>query len=478
MPTSDTPGVHPRGTGVVAVVGAGFSGVMAALHLLRRPDAPGVMLFDRRTPFARGAAYASANPDHVLNVRAGNMSAWPDAPGHFVQWLAQARHEPPRDDMFATRGDYGRYLQDLLAREAECASAAGRLVVVPDEVVDAVRDGNGWRIELGVGRRCRVDALVLALGNPPPVTPAGVAPDLAASGLYVADPWSWQGVAADTPSQDPVLLIGTGLTMVDVALACHRTEPDRPLVALSRRGLRPNAHEGPPPQDLPVPPVVSTPSEIAGWLRRTAREIGWRAAVDSLRPATPAIWGHWSLAERARFLRHARPYWDVHRHRLAPRIAERIEALVASGRLSIRAGQLQALERSGDGVAARWIPRGRRTVHRQGFARVINCTGPATDIATLRDPLLVSLRDQGHVRADALKLGLDALADGRLVGRDGSATPGLFGLGQIVRGALWEVIAVPDIRMQAPVLAERVARTVADALGADRRAVQLESRAL
>jgi uncharacterized NAD(P)/FAD-binding protein YdhS len=445
------------------VVGAGFSGVMAALHILRRPDAPGVMLFDRRTPFARGAAYSSANPDHVLNVRAGNMSAWPDDPGHFVQWLSEARQEPPRDDMFATRGDYGRYLQGLLAREAECASAAGRLVVVPDEVVDAVRDGDGWRIELGVGRCWRVNALVLALGNPPPVTPTCVAPELATSGLYVADPWSWQGVAADTPSDDPVLLIGTGLTMVDVALACHRTEPDRPLVALSRHGLRPKAHEGPPPQDLPVPPAGQSPSALAGWLRRTAREIGWRAAVDSLRPATQAIWGHWSLAERSRFLRHARPYWDVHRHRLAPRIAARIEALVASGQLSIRPGRLQALERSGDRVTAQWAPRGQRTVQRQDFARVINCTGPAADITTLRDPLLVRLRDQGHVRADALRLGLDALADGRLVGREGAATPGLFGLGPIVRGALWEVVAVPDIRMQAPVLAQRVARTVAEA---------------
>ena len=454
--------------GVVAIVGAGFSGVMAALHLLKHPNGPKVMLFDRRTPFARGAAYSTGNPDHVLNVRAGNMSAWPDAPRHFVEWLAADTGAPPREDMFATRGDYGRYLQGLLAGEAERAAAAGRLVIVPDEVVDAVRDDGGWRIELGVGRFRHADALVLAIGNPPPSTPVEAAPALARAGLYVADPWREPPLPPECAGDAPILLIGTGLTMVDVALACDAREPGRRLAALSRRGLKPNAHEGPPPQDLPTPPAGLSPVGLSRWLRLTARDIGWRAAVDSVRSTTQDIWGEWSSAHRSRFLRHARPYWDVHRHRLAPAISARLEGLLASGQLSIRAGRLRALEATGDGVEARWTPRGGGAERTERFAQAINCTGPATDLAELRDPLLERLRAQGFIRADALRLGLDATAEGALIGRDSAVVKGLFGLGPITRGALWEIVAVPDIRNQAPVLA----RSLIKALEAETYAVR------
>lgn len=440
----------------VAVVGAGFSGVMTALHLLRAPDGPRVMLFDRKIPFARGAAYSTGNPDHLLNVRAGNMSAWPDQPLHFANWLAKVRGTEPDPATFATRGDYGRYLQDLLAHAAEAASAVGRLVIVPDDVVDAVRDGQGWRIELGVGRHRHVNALVLAIGNSPPATPVGVDADLIASGLYVADPWSWNGEATDTDADAPILLIGTGLTMVDVALACSRAVPGRKLVALSRRGLQPNAHRGPPPQNLPRAPQGLSPLLLMQWLRRTAKDIGWRAAVDSLRPDTQSIWSRWSQRQRAQFQRHARPYWDVHRHRLAPVIAERIRDLTESGTLSIVAGRILSLTASAGEVVCRWAPRGVGAVHVQTFSRAVACTGPQTDLQDLRDPLLVSLRRQGLIRADAMKLGVDCTPTGRLIGESGDVTPGLYGLGPITRGALWEIVAVPDIRQQAPVIAAEV----------------------
>lgn len=119
-------------------------------------------------------------------------------------------------------------------------AAAGRLVVITDEVSDAVSEADGgWRIELGVDRRHRVDAIILALGNPPPAPPPCVDAELTASGRYVGDPWNWTPVAKDDDRPAPPLLIGTGLTMVDVALACARTEPDRPLIACPAAGSRP-----------------------------------------------------------------------------------------------------------------------------------------------------------------------------------------------------------------------------------------------
>lgn len=461
MPGQDSWMRPPDRRPTVAIIGAGFSGVMTALHLLERPDGPRVMLFDRRTPFARGVAYATGNPDHVLNVRAGNMSAWPDRPDHFMRWLAAARGTAPDAATFATRGEYGRYLQEVLAKVAGSASAAGRLVVAPDEIVGAVRQGDGWNIELGVGRRHQVDALALALGNPPPATPEAVDPDLISSGLYVCDPWSWNGQPPDSRADLPILIIGSGLTMVDVALACARAFRGHDVVALSRRGLRPNAHEGPPPKDLPSPPPGLSPARLSRWLRGAARERGWRAAVDSLRPSTQSVWGGWTHDERRRFLRHARPYWDVHRHRLAPAIAERVQVLTHSGQLTVRAGRIRRLTVVDGAVLCRWTPRGAHQDCEQAFSQVIACTGPTTDVAALRDPLLVSLREQGHIRADALRLGLDSTIEGRLIGADGTHTPRLFGLGPITRGALWEIVAVPDIRQQAPVVAAAVAKDLA-----------------
>src|SRR3989338_3576626 len=257
---------------VVAVVGAGFSGVMTALNILRTsPDAK-VILFEKRIPVGLGAAYATHNPGHRLNVRAGNMSAWPDDPGHFVRWLrARSFAMGPAD--FATRADYGRYLQSLVAEVAEGPSGAGRLVITPDEVVGIEPDGDGWRLQSAMGRHVRAHAVVLALGNPPPARPAGVDEAFASSSAYIADPWRWD---AEALPRGPVLLIGTGLTMVDVALSLNQAQPGRPMLALSRRGLAPLEHDGAPPTSLPAPPPVDlSPLQMFRWLKRAAREHGW-----------------------------------------------------------------------------------------------------------------------------------------------------------------------------------------------------------
>ena len=239
--------MQPAQAPVVAVVGAGFSGVMTALNILRAsPDAK-VVLFEKRVPVGLGAAYATHNPGHRLNVRAGNMSAWPDDPGHFVRWLrARSFALGPAD--FATREDYGRYLQSLVAEVAEGQSAAGRLVITPDEVVGIAPSGDGWRLQCAMGRSVDAHAVVLALGNPPPARPSGVDGAFASTSAYIADPWRWD---AEALPKGPVLLIGTGLTMVDVALSLNQAQPGRSMLALSRRGLAPLEHDGAPSTSLP-----------------------------------------------------------------------------------------------------------------------------------------------------------------------------------------------------------------------------------
>jgi uncharacterized NAD(P)/FAD-binding protein YdhS len=442
---------HPPAP-VIAVIGAGFSGVMTALNLLRRSPDVKVILFERRVPVGLGAAYATHNPLHRLNVRAGNMSAWPDERGHFVDWLtAEGLHLGAAD--FATRADYGRYIQSQVAEIAEGSAGAGRLVVTPDAVVGLEPGGDGWRLQCAMGRAVTVHAVVLALGNPPPARPPGIDDAFAATEDYVPDPWRWN---SETLPPGPVMLIGTGLTMVDVALSLDDAQRGRPIMALSRRGLLPLEHDRAPPSGghLDPPPPDMSPLEAMAWLRRAAAKHGWRTAIDSVRPATQALWRHWSVAEKQAFLRHARPFWEVHRHRLAPTVAARIRQMRATGQLHVAAGKIREIGKQPDGlVLAKWRGRGRRQNYVARAVAVINCTGPTGDVLASTDALLKDLLRRGLARPDPLRLGLDVDDDNRVRDVSGSAWPTLLAVGPATRGAFWEITAVPDIRGQAAAVA-------------------------
>ncbi len=443
----------------VVVVGAGFSGLLTALHLLRDADGPRVRLCERRPRFARGAAYSTSDAEHLLNVRAGNMSAFADTPDHFVRWLersAPARAPRAATGPFVSRGVYGSYLQALL-REAAEAAPAGRLILEADGVETVRPDGAGWRVRLDVGREFPADAVVLAVGNLPPRAPPGFTDAALVSHAYVADPWG--GSMDDVPAEGEAVLLGTGLTMVDAALRLARERPGLRLLALSRRGLLPRRHlaEGPPPLAR-SPPAGAGVRTLARQLRAAAGGADWRAVVDGLRPYVQETWRAWPLAERERFLRHMRPWWDVHRHRLAPAVASKLDHLKASGALATAAGRIERVDPVGGELEVVWSPRGSRERRRLRAAAVVNCTGPNGALAQVRDPLLRGLTEAGLVRADACRLGLDVDASGRLVGREGRANPTLLGVGPLTRGAFWEITSVPDIRVQAAACAASAVR--------------------
>ena len=434
----------------VAVIGGGFSGLMTAIHLLREPGGPCVRLIERRDVFARGAAYGVDQDDHLLNVRAGNMSAFPAQPDHFTSWLA-AKRPAAGSTSFVSRACYGDYLQDLL-REAT-RGEAGRLILDQDEAISVAVDEAGFSVGLAIGRQVRVQAVVVAVGNLPPTFPPGVDASVAQHPGYVADPWSSE--LQRLPRAGTAVLLGTGLTMVDVALRLERERPELRLLALSRRGLPPRRHlvEGPVPS--PWVPAMSAPAPVLREARRRAKDEEWRSVVDGLRPHVQALWGGWSEAERSRFLRHLRPWWDVHRHRIAPPVAFRLDHLISSGRLRIRRGRLARVTPAADMLDVMWTT---PTGEAKGLAAtaLVNCTGPTGDLARADDPLLRSLADDGLIRADAQRLGLDADPRGRLLDGFGRADRGLYGVGPVTRGALWEITSVPDIRVQAQTCAREI----------------------
>ena len=430
----------------VVVIGGGFSGLLTAIHLLEQDPHVVVRLVEKAERFGRGRAYSAANGQHLLNVRASNMSAFAARPDHFLDWLAA---RGGHGDGFVSRARYGEYLQGLLRKVIAEDACAGRLLLEQDDAV-GVDFGDGRpRVRLALGRQLSADAVVLAAGlGLPSSTAAASACERRGPPIYFADPWRIEPDAA--PAGD-ILLIGSGLTMVDVALALAR--PDRRFTVVSRHGLLPQTHGPATVAPLPEGPL-DTPRRVLAQLRNHAAQVGWRSAVDSLRPITPAIWRSWSLPERRRFLRHARAWWDVHRHRMAPRVAEQIAGLAQNGRLQLVAARLERLEPTDRGLSARLRRRGASVSEVRAFAAAVNCTGLSSDLSDA--PLFLDLATQGLLRSDPLNLGLDVDDHFRVLGAAGTATRGLFAVGPLTRAARWESVAVPDLRGQT----EEVARTV------------------
>jgi uncharacterized NAD(P)/FAD-binding protein YdhS len=446
---------------VVAVIGAGFSGLMTAMNLLRAPpDNLKVILIERRSTIGLGAAYATADPCHRLNVRAGNMSAWPDRPEDFVTWL-KAREILIGPDGFATRGEYGRYLQSLLLSQLPQAGASSRLSIVHAEITAIEAVGAGWTLTRTTGSAIMADAVILALGNARPHRPDAVDPELECSPAYIADPWRWDSRKL-LDGHGPILMLGTGLTMVDMALSLARVAPDRPMIALSRRGLTPRDHDGAAFQSLPAPPASSlSPVEALAWLREAAARHGWRTAVDAVRPVTQALWRNWTLKERAGFLRHARVLWDTHRHRLSPKVAERFAQMLADGSLRIIAGKLEhARLAHGGGLEVTWRPRGKLETEHLSADLMVNCTGPSMNIEQSSEPVIVDMISRGLIRADPLRMGLDIVDGYRVARADGRPEMTLLAVGPPTQGALWEISAVPDIRIQAAEVAAAALKAV------------------
>lgn len=430
----------------VAIIGGGFSGAMLAARLAES-GLPSTLI-DRTGHFGPGVAYSTLFDRHLLNVRSNRMSAIEGRPNDFVGWLEA--HHPRHADAhgFAPRRLYGLYLGDRLAA-AETAHP-GLIARIAAEAVAI----EGSTVRLSDGRRIEAAAVVLTTGNPAPNT-AGAS---GGAGRIIGDPWAPAALDRIGPDDD-VVIVGTGLTMVDMVLWLQAQGWRGKATALSRRGLTPRAHG--PDHDAPVAP---TPGLIAGPLsarlaegRRLAQQGGWRGVMEGLRPLTADLWAAADGVERARFLRHLRPWWDVHRHRLPPAIALTIEALETSGRLAVMAGRIARVHQTEEGVVVAWDPRGGGLRPPLQGGWLIDCSGPGHEPAgdTLVAPLLAS----GRARLESLGLGLDLDGEGRVLGADGAPDPGLFVLGPPARAAFWETTAVPDIRKRIERLATRLAAT-------------------
>ncbi|KES08702.1 lycopene cyclase [Streptomyces coelicolor] len=447
--------------GPVAIVGAGAAGALVALQLcetaVRRHTPLELLLIDPAPEAGRGTAYATRDPRHLLNVPAGDMSCYPDDPGHFVRWLC--RHGEPTVTAadFASRYRYGAYLADTLGRAVIAAQGTVRVRRLRSRVVDCHWSGGLARLQLADGTAVDAAGVVLATG-PTPSSPASLPSALRAGDRFIADPWAPGALdaPADEGRRDDVLLIGTGLTAVDVALRLGRF--GRTVYAVSRNGRLPEAHAvsplpaaacTEPLRDLPLPELRATIHRHIGRVMRAQGD--WRPALDGLRPHTAEVWASLTAEERAEFLRRDGSLWNTHRHRMPPATAESVHRMRRTRRLRTGRGRITDVRTLPDGALSVSFTDGREL--RVGW--VVDCTGPGLLLADTPDPLWRTLLRRGEAVPGPLGIGVST-AGGRLRGRDGRTSRAMWTLGSPRRGELWETTAIPEIRAQAVAVAEAV----------------------
>lgn len=450
----------------LVIIGAGFSGAVTAAQFLRRsPSDVRVVLINRSGTMARGLAYGTNSPLHLLNVPAGNMSADVDDPEDFLRFC-QARDPACTASSFIPRKIYGEYLTSVLD-DAEKHCAKG---VTLERIVAEVRSlqprQSGAVVELANGQFIIADQVVLAFGNFSPLDPPGFCSSMGVD-RYQADPWA--GVSRKSADLNhPVLLVGSGLTALDVSLGLLQSGHQGPIHMVSRRGLRPLPHRSKRtaeevPADFASRLLRLTPSVRAyvqllrGAIKASERSgLDWRDWVAALRPVTAQLWERLPIAERRRFLRHLQPYWDVHRHRVAPAAYQRFEEALASGQIRFLAGRIKSVTVGLDHLHVGIQTRDEQRLEELEVEQVINCTGPTTNLYRVNDPLIQQLCADGLIQVDALGLGL--CVDGELAVKNtaGASSSWLHYVGPMLKADYWEATAVPELRQYSKNLAVKL----------------------
>jgi uncharacterized NAD(P)/FAD-binding protein YdhS len=432
----------------IAIVGGGVSGSLTAYHLIRNHASARIVLIDPRTELGLGLAYSTPSYQHLLNVPAGKISALPDQPDHFLRWVQRHYDAKMTAADFAPRAVFGRYIQSLMKTISHLDHRQTSVLACRIEGRQAV-------LQLVDGSSLVADAVVLATGNFDPAPMRGVAEETIADGTYCHS--AWEGATyANLPPDAPIALIGSGLTTVDVILRLRETGHRGTVTAISRHGVFPYRHA--PYESLQNPVIAGDPPATARDLLHRVHlaikaGVEWRAVIDSLRARTNELWLALPLVEQRRFRRHLQRRWEVVRHRMAPPIADQIEAELGAGTLVLRRGSLHAVLPSSQGALVQYET-GNGEIGEIAAARVINCTGPNMNYRRVGSALLDNLFAQGLAVAGPMGFGLWSDQRGAMRDRDGSFSNILFNVGPGRLGTLIESIAVPELRQQAVELAQ------------------------
>jgi uncharacterized NAD(P)/FAD-binding protein YdhS len=445
----------------VAVLGAGFSATATIINLLEHlPPEKSIAVAGNDSRFGLGTAYSTFDDGHRLNVSAARMSLYADRPSHLVEWLDREQHPYGPED-FVPRRLYGKYIQDSLAKSLQQQDNRARVHFHGAEAIDCERlDCEEQVFNLGNGGSIEANHTVLCLGG----TPAGLpiaedAIDRAARPYISVNAWG-ENWLERVEGQDTVFLLGAGLTTVDQVLSLKRQGHEGQIHILSRHGLTPQPHRV--PRSHPLEPVLvpgaHALSEMLHILRReTEHAADWRPVIDGLRPVTQALWQKLNADERQRFFRHANAWWSVHRHRMAPEIASAFHEMQASGQVHVHAGWLQAIREYQGRARIAYRDRHTGTLRQISAAHFVNCTG-IEKCSISKVPLLKKMSAKAMIASDPMGLGLSITPESELIAPSGTTITNAYAMGPMAVGQFFEIFAVPDIRVQARKVAEKIAQ--------------------
>ncbi len=441
----------PKFTAIIA--GGGASGALLATRLVRKSSDAHAIVVDPRERLGRGMAYSTSHQEHLLNVPAGRMSAFAEEPEHFVGFLRQRFGGRYDAASFVPRPVYGDYL-DSIVREAR-EFAGERFQCERSTILAATVEESGVRAICEDGRVLYGDVLVVATGNASPAPWFRASVDIVSGERFCASAWDERSLISADPDEE-VLLLGTGLTAVDAVIGLRCNGHRGTIWMVSRRGLLPHEHrlfDAPPDTN----PDATSMHDLLDAFRAVA-----------MRPRTNHLWQALSASDQRRFVRHVMPYWNVHRHRMAPEVAKTIAAEISSGGLRMLAGRTGTFVQTDRGLRVPIRLRGDERTLELEVGRVINCSGPAHDFRRLENPLIGNLLAQGIMEPLQTGIGVDIAPSGALRDRDGVDSSTVFAIGPVRYGTLIETTAMPEIRAQAEELASllvsRFPSTVAEML--------------
>ena len=441
----------------ITIIGGGATGILLAVNLLKfAENLPlEINIVEKKSRFGVGVAYSTTSDFHLLNVTAGKMSAFPDDSKHLCEWLNKHSHNYSEND-FVPRKIFGEYLSDVFLSAFENKSPNTTVNLFNDEAVNINLGERFTEVKLNSGKIIESDKVVLAFGNFLPTHPNVSDLDFIKSDKYSQNPWDNDFFQNLNPDDD-VMLIGTGLTMVDAVLNLHNKQHRGKLIAVSRHGLLPATHKlGFSYSSFEN--EILTETNLLKMLKLVRKHIAkaqnensdWQAVIDSLRPITQILWQNLPKKEKRRFLRHLSHSWSVSRSRIPEQCAKVLETLKSVGQLEIHHGKIRKIISTDDKRFA--LVYGKKTIN---IDAIINCTGPQTNFERLEIPLIKNLIRKGLIRCDSLSIGLDALPKGEIIDEFGKTNERLFTIGTALRGILWETTAIPEIRYQAKELALR-----------------------
>lgn len=450
----------------IAIIGGGFSGAATAIHICRSYQKPlKVLFFNHGYPTAKGIAYSSQSKYHVLNVAACKMSLFNNEPLHFVNWVRNNYAEFNDENLenkFLPRSIFGEYVVHHFSNARKNILSV-EVVEIKKQVTDIEFVNGKYTVVTSENEKHSADKILYAPGNFMPEIPKSVSNELIESKYYFSNPWTDDAID-NLNNNDDVLILGTGLTMVDTVLSLVERKLQGNIIAASTHGFFPLPHRKYEPYsdiliELKRPYSIN---QIFDVFRKHVKEARKRnlfgaAVVDALRPFTQDIWLQLDLSEKKRFINHVRHTWGLARHRLPVEVYERITPLLQSGKLKILAGRIKESKLTDGKVEVMITERKSQIPVFMKAQRIINCTGPQTNITKINDSLMQNLLKRNLIEPDELDLGIRATAYGNVITENKISTS-FFTIGSTLRGVLWESTAVPEIRVQA----ERVAKLLTD----------------